>query len=78
MTQYNTFNVKVSNYQVNKLKSGIKIVTELTLKNSSNVVGDSSDENNFPHKLLITNTQVSNLRKAFSSNLSANIKLSKA
>ena len=34
-------------------------------------------ENNFPHKLLLTNTQVSKLRKAFANNSSANIKLSK-
>ena len=46
-------------------------------KISSNVVGDSNDENNFPHKLLLTNTQVSKLRKAFANNSSANIKLSK-
>ena len=44
---------------------------------SSNVVGDSNDENNFPHKLLLTNTQVSRLCKAFSNNSAANIKLSK-
>ena len=44
---------------------------------SSNVVGDSNDENNFPHKLLLTNIQVSKLRKAFSNNSSANIKSSK-
>ena len=42
-----------------------------------NVVGDSNDENNFPHKLLLTNTQVSKLRKAFGNDSSANIKLSK-
>ena len=36
-----------------------------------------SFETNFPHKLLLTNRQVSNLRKAFSNRLSANIKLSK-
>ena len=47
------------------------------MKLSSNVVGDSNDENNFPHKLLLTNTQVSKLRKAFANNSSANIKLSK-
>ena len=41
------------------------------------VVGDSSDENNFSHKLLLTNTQVSKLRKAFSNGSLANIKLSK-
>ena len=38
---------------------------------------DSNNENNFPHKLLLTNTQVSRLRKAFTNNSSANIKLSK-
>ena len=53
MAQQNTFNVKLSNSQLNKLKSGIKV----TLKISSNVVGDSNDKNNFPHKLLLTNTQ---------------------
>ena len=63
MTQYNTLNAKFSNSQLNKLKSGIKIGNNLTLKFSSNVVGDSNDRNNFPHKLLITNTQDSKLRK---------------
>ena len=74
MIQYNTLNVKLSNSKINKLKSGIKNDTEMTL---SNVVDDSNDENNFPHRLLLTNTQVSKLRKAFSNNSSANIKLSK-
>ena len=74
MTQYNTLNVKLSNSQLNKLKSGINN-TEVTLKISLNVVGDPNDENNFPHKLLLTNTQVSKLRKAFASGSSANIKL---
>ena len=65
MTQCNTSNVKLSNSQLDKLKSGIKNNTEATLKNSSNVIGDSNDENNFLHKLLLTNTQVSKLSKAF-------------
>ena len=52
MTQYNVLNVKVSNSQLNRLRSGIKNGTEVTLKLSSNVVGDSNDENNFPQKLL--------------------------
>ena len=77
MTQYNTLNGKLSNSQLNKLKSGIKNGTEVTLKLSSNVVGDSNDENNFLHKLLLTNTQVSKLYKAFANGSSANIKLSK-
>ena len=77
MTQYNTLNVKLSNSQLNKLKSGIKNNTEVSLKISSNVIGDSNDENNFPRKLLLTNTKVSRLCKAFANNSLANIKLSK-
>ena len=39
------------------------------------VVDDSGDENNFPHKLLLTNTQVSKLCKTFANRSSANINL---
>ena len=77
MTQYNTLNVKLSNPQLNKLKLGIKNRIEVTLKVSSNVFGDSNDENIFPHKLLLTNTQVLKLCKPFGNNSSANVKLSK-
>ena len=59
MTKYNTLNVKFSNSQLKKLKSGIKNGTQLTLNLSSNVIGDSNDKTNFPHKLLLTNAQVS-------------------
>ena len=59
MAQYNTLNVKFSNSQLNKLKSGIKNDTEQTLNFSSNFIGNSNDEYNFPHKLLLTNTQAS-------------------
>ena len=41
------------------------------------MIGNSNDETNFPHKLLPTNRQVANLRKAFANNSSVNIKLSK-
>ena len=77
MAQYNSLNVKFSNSQLNKLKSTIKNETEVTLKLSSNVVGDSNDENKFPHKFLLTNTQVLKTRKAFANGSSANTKLSK-
>ena len=77
MTQYNTLKVKLSNSQLNKLKSAIKNSTEVTLKISSNVVGDSNHENSFPHKLLLIITRVSKLCKAFGNNSLANIKLSK-
>ena len=53
MTQYNSLNVKLSNSQLNKLKSAIKNETEVVLRLSSNMNGDS--ETNFPHKLLLTN-----------------------
>ena len=44
------------------------------MKISSNTVSDSKDKNNFLHQLLLTNTQVSRLRKAFANNSSADIK----
>ena len=77
MAQYNTLNVKLSNSQLHKLKSAIKNGTELTLNLSSNLMGNSNDETNFPHKLLITDTHVSKIRKAFANGSSANIKFSK-
>ena len=77
MTQYNTLNVKLSNSQLNKLKSAIKNGTEVTLNLSSNLIRNSNDETNFPHKLLLTDTQVSKICKAFANGLSANIKFSK-
>ena len=77
MTQYNTSNVNLSNSQCNKLKSGIKNGTKVTLNLSSNVIVNSNEETNFPHKLPLTDGQVSRLRKALANNSSTNIKLSK-
>ena len=77
MTQYSTLNIKLSNSQLNKLKSGIKNGTEVTLNLSSNVIRNSNDETNFPHKLLLTDTQVSKTCKALANDSSANIKFSK-
>ena len=75
MAQYNSLNVKLSNSQLNKFKSAIKNETDVVLRLSSNMIGDN--EANFPHKLLLTNRQVSNLCEAFANNSSTNIKLSK-
>ena len=75
MTQYNSLNVKLSNSQLNKLKSAIKNQTEVVLRLSSNMIGNN--ETNFSHNLLLTNRQVANLRRVFSSYLSTDIKLSK-
>ena len=77
MTQYNSLNVKLSNSQLNKFKSAIKSETEVVLKLSSNMIGDSNDKTNFPHELLLTDRQVSNIRKAFANNSTADIKFSK-
>ena len=52
MTQYNSLNVKLSNSQLNKLKSAIKNETEVVLRLSSNMIGNN--ETNFPHELLLT------------------------
>ena len=74
MIQYNALNVKLSNAELNMLKSAMKNRTYL----SSNVMGDSNNENNLPNKLLLTNnTQVSKLRILFANNSLANINLSK-
>ena len=68
MTQYNSLNVKLSNPQLNKLKSAIKNETEIALRLSSNMIGNSDDATNFPHELLLAKRQVANLRKAFANN----------
>ena len=52
MTQYNSLNGNPSNLHLSKLKSAIKNDAVLTL--SSNMIGNSNDETNFPHKLLLT------------------------
>ena len=75
MTQHNSLHVTLSNSQLNKFRSAIKVETEVVLRLSSNMIGDN--ETNFPHKLLLTNRQVSNLCKAFANHSSADIKLSK-
>ena len=77
MTQDSSLNVQLSNSQFNKLKSSIKNETDFVLRISSNMVGNSNDNTNFPHKLLLTNRQVANIRKAFAKNTSTDIKLSK-
>ena len=77
MLQYNSLNVELSNSQLNKLKSAIENEIDVILRLPSNMIGNSDDETNFPHKLLLTNRQVVNLRKGFANYLSTDIKLSK-
>ena len=80
MTQYNSLNGKLSNSQLNKLKSATtkkKNETDVVLRLSSNMIGNFNVKTNFPHELLLTNRQVANLRKPFANNSSTDIKLSK-
>ena len=65
MNQCNTLNVTFSNSILNKLKSGIKTGAGVTSNLSSNEISDSTDENNFLHKLRLTNTQVLRLCRNF-------------
>ena len=77
MAQYNSLNVKLSASQLNKLKSAIKNESDVVLRISSSMVGNSNDNTNFPRKLLLTDRQVANIRKAFCNNLSRDVKFSK-
>ena len=76
MTQYNSLNMKLSNSQLNKLKSAIEDGIKAVLTLSSNMIGDSDDKINFWHEILLTNKQLSNLHKVFSDKSSTDIKLS--
>ena len=70
MTQYDGLNVKLSSSQ-------LKNETEVVLRLSPTIIGNSDDQTNFPHKLLVTERQVSHFRNAFSNNSSTDIKLLK-
>ena len=69
--------LKSSNSHINKLKSGTKNATVVTLKLSSNLTGDSKDEVNFTYGLLLPNTQPLKTPNAFPNSQWSNNKLSK-
>ena len=73
MVEYNTVNAKLSNSQLNKLKSAAKKQGK-TLRMNARMVS----ANNLPYELFLTTRQTTKLRNAIESNISANIKLSKA
>ena len=77
MTQCNTLNLKLSNSQLNKLKSAITKWNRSNFKFLSSIIGGSIAENNFPHKLLLTNTHISTPLKPSANNSATNLKLSK-
>ena len=59
----------MSHSQLNKLKSAIKSRNDVTVNLLSNFIGNSNNEN----KLLLTDTQVSTIRKTLTNPSSANI-----
>ena len=77
MTQCNTLNLKLSNSQLNKLKSAITKWNRSNFKFLSSIIGGSIAGNNFPHKLLLTNRQISTPLKPSANNSATNLKLSK-
>ena len=76
MTQYNRVNVKLSTSQLDKLKSAIKNENDAVIRLSLNMIGDPNDKTDFTHELLLTNRQVSSIRKAFANNSFVDVKCS--
>ena len=74
MVEYNTINAKLSDLELNKLKSAVKNKQGITLRMSARMFTG----NNLPHELLLTTRQITKLRNAIENNMAANIKLSKA
>ena len=52
MAQYSTFNLKLSNLELNKLRSEIKNTSEVIIV--SIVIRNSNDETSFPLRILLT------------------------
>ena len=73
MIEYNTVNAKLSNSQLNKLKSAVKNKQGTTLRMNSRMFNG----NNSPHELLLTTRQTTKLRNAVKNNMPTIIKLSK-
>ena len=74
MVEYKKVNVKWSDIQLKKLKTGVKNKSETTLRISLNMFHG----NDLPHELLLTTRQKINLRNVFNNNMSTDLKLSKA
>ena len=74
MVEYNKVNVKLSNSQLNKLRSATENQTGVTLRMNIKMFNG----NNLPHELLLTTRQKAKVRNAFNNNMSTDLKLSKA
>ena len=73
MVEYNTVTAKLSNSQLNKLKSAVKNKQGTTLRMNAKMFNG----NNLCHELLLTTRQTTKLRNAIENNMSTDIKLSK-
>ena len=74
MVEYNKINAKLSDSQLNKLKGTVMSQTGTNLRMNVKMFA----ANNLPHELLLTKRQTMKLRNAMESNMSTDIKLSKA
>ena len=74
MIEYNTENAKLSNSQLNKLKSAVKNKQRTILRMNSRIFNG----NNLPHELFLAQRQATKLRNAVENNLQIDVKLSKA
>ena len=74
MASYEEARVKLTNTQLNKLKSLTKNKTGTTLR----ITKKNFQDEELPHKLLLTTRQTIKVRNAFANNMSTDIKLSKA
>ena len=71
MVEYNTVNAKLSNLQLNKLKTAVKHNQGKTLRMNARMF-------NLPHELLLTQRQTTKLRNSIQTNMSTDITLIKA
>ena len=74
MVECNTVNTKLSNSQLNELKSAVKNKQTTTLRMNARMFNG----NNLPHELFLTQRQITKLRNNIENNLQTDIKLSKA
>ena len=74
MVEYSKVNVKLSDTQLKKLKNAVKNKTGTALRISLKMFNG----NDLPHELLLTTREKIKLRNGFNSNMSTELKLSRA
>ena len=74
MVEYTKVNVKLTNFQVSKLKKAVKNNDGATLRISIR----NFNKEDLPHELLLTTRQNTKLGNAISNNMATDLKLSKA